>query len=132
GVWRRWLAADYRLSTRYGWTSAGQNPGRRQQDQLSLRRIGPSGQRRRWQRPAAGIRLRRARPLDQRASRLGHLLRYRYDVCGQLSQLRLPDNSKLDYHYAKGGALTAIDLNGTRLTTHTFALGREQQRQQGQ
>ncbi|KDD69681.1 type IV secretion protein Rhs [Pseudomonas mandelii PD30] len=59
-------------------------------------------------------------------------LRYGYDACGQLNRLRLPDNSKLDYHHAKGGALTAIDLNGARLTTHQFAFGREQQRQQGQ
>ncbi|UWF51035.1 RHS repeat protein [Pseudomonas sp. N3-W] len=59
-------------------------------------------------------------------------LRYAYDVCGQLKQLRLPDNSKLDYHHAKGGALTAIDLNGARLTSHQFEFGREQQRQQGQ
>jgi RHS repeat-associated protein len=59
-------------------------------------------------------------------------LRYGYDACGQLNHLRLPDNSKLDYHHAKGGALTAIDLNGARLTTHRFAFGREQQRQQGQ
>ncbi|WP_095127459.1 RHS repeat-associated core domain-containing protein [Pseudomonas sp. Irchel s3h14] len=59
-------------------------------------------------------------------------LRYGYDACGQLHRLRLPDGSKLDYHHAKGGALTAIDLNGARLTTHQFAFGREQQRQQGQ
>ncbi|KJZ62593.1 RHS repeat-associated core domain-containing protein [Pseudomonas fluorescens] len=59
-------------------------------------------------------------------------LRYGYDACGQLNRLRLPDNSKLDYHHAKGGALTAIDLNGARLTTHQFTFGREQQRQQGQ
>ncbi|WP_095052835.1 RHS repeat-associated core domain-containing protein [Pseudomonas sp. Irchel s3b2] len=58
-------------------------------------------------------------------------LRYRYDACGQLNRLRLPDTSKLDYHHAKGGALTAIDLNGARLTTHQFAFGREQNRQQG-
>ena len=58
-------------------------------------------------------------------------LRYGYDACGQLNRLRLPDGSKLDYHHAKGGALTVIDLNGTRLTTHQFAFGREQQRQQG-
>ncbi|WLG86655.1 DUF6531 domain-containing protein [Pseudomonas cucumis] len=58
-------------------------------------------------------------------------LRYRYDACGRLNHLRLPDNSKLDYHHAKGGVLTAIDLNGTRLTTHQFAFGREQNRQQG-
>ncbi|MGW8465964.1 RHS repeat-associated core domain-containing protein [Pseudomonas sp. CLCA07] len=61
-------------------------------------------------------------------------LRYGYDACGQLKRLRLrlPDGSKLDYHHAKGGALTAIDLNGARLTSHQFAFGREQQRQQGQ
>ncbi|EJM11188.1 Rhs family protein, partial [Pseudomonas sp. GM21] len=59
-------------------------------------------------------------------------LRYGYDACGQLNRLRLPDGSKLDYHHAKGGALTAIDLNGARLTSHQFAFGREQQRQQGQ
>jgi RHS repeat-associated protein len=58
-------------------------------------------------------------------------LRYGYDACGQLNHIRLPDNSKLDYHHAKGGALTAIDLNGARLTSHTFHAGREQQRQQG-
>ncbi|MFJ7798550.1 RNase A-like domain-containing protein [Pseudomonas sp. NPDC096950] len=58
-------------------------------------------------------------------------LRYGYDACGQLKRLRLPDNSKLDYHYAKGGALSAIDLNGAQLTTHRFQYGREQQRQQG-
>jgi RHS repeat-associated protein len=58
-------------------------------------------------------------------------LRYGYDACGQLNRLRLPDGSKLDYHHAKGGALTAIDLNGARLTTHQFAFGREQNRQQG-
>ncbi|PKH23924.1 type IV secretion protein Rhs [Pseudomonas sp. 43NM1] len=58
-------------------------------------------------------------------------LRYGYDACGQLNHLRLPDNSKLDYHHAKGGVLSAIDLNGARLTTHQFAFGREQQRQQG-
>jgi RHS repeat-associated protein len=59
-------------------------------------------------------------------------LRYAYDACGQLNHLRLPDGSKLDYHHAKGGALTAIDLNGARLTSHQFVFGREQQRQQGQ
>ena len=59
-------------------------------------------------------------------------LRYGYDTCGQLQRMRLPDGSKLDYHHAKGGALSAIDLNGAPLTTHQFTLGREQQRQQGQ
>ncbi len=58
-------------------------------------------------------------------------LRYAYDAYGQLKRMRLPDNSKLDYHHAKGGALTAIDLNGARLTTHQFEFGREQTRQQG-
>ncbi|MGF6328943.1 RHS repeat-associated protein [Pseudomonas sp. BS3782 TE3695] len=58
-------------------------------------------------------------------------LRYGYDACGQLNRLRLPDGSKLDYQHAKGGALTAIDLNGARLTSHTFLAGREQNRQQG-
>ncbi|WP_336355914.1 RHS repeat-associated core domain-containing protein [Pseudomonas granadensis] len=58
-------------------------------------------------------------------------LRYAYDACGQLKRLRLPDNSKLDYHYAKGGALSAIDLNGTPLTRHVYQFGREVQRQQG-
>jgi len=58
-------------------------------------------------------------------------LRYGYDACGRLSHLRLPDNSKLAYHRAKGGALTAIDLNGTRLTSHTYQFGRELQRLQG-
>ncbi|WP_102357852.1 DUF6531 domain-containing protein, partial [Pseudomonas sp. AD21] len=52
-------------------------------------------------------------------------LRYAYDACGQLKHQRLPDNSKLDHHYAKGGALTAIDLNGARLTSHVYQSGRE-------
>ncbi|MHC8319416.1 RHS repeat-associated core domain-containing protein [Pseudomonas sp. GB2N2] len=59
-------------------------------------------------------------------------LRYGYDACGQLNRLRLPDGSKLDYRHKKGGALSAIDLNGAPLTTHQFTFGREQQRQQGQ
>ncbi|WP_347907785.1 RHS repeat-associated core domain-containing protein [Pseudomonas grandcourensis] len=58
-------------------------------------------------------------------------LRYGYDACGRLKRLRLPDGCVLVYHHAKGGALTAIDLNGTRLTSHRFVGGREQQRQQG-
>ncbi|WP_456022672.1 RHS repeat-associated core domain-containing protein [Pseudomonas protegens] len=58
-------------------------------------------------------------------------LRYRYDACGQLKRLRLPDNSVLDYHHAKGGALTGIDLNGTELSRHVYQSGREQRRQQG-
>ncbi|WP_434704047.1 RHS domain-containing protein [Pseudomonas sp. Z1-12] len=59
-------------------------------------------------------------------------LRYRYDACGRLNHLRLPDDSQLDYHHAPGGALTAIDLNGARLTEHRFDGSRERQRQQGQ
>jgi RHS repeat-associated protein len=58
-------------------------------------------------------------------------LSYGYDACGRLKRLRLPDACVLVYHHAKGGALTAIDLNGTRLTSHRFVSGREQQRQQG-
>ncbi|TMU69608.1 RHS repeat protein, partial [Pseudomonas fluorescens] len=58
-------------------------------------------------------------------------LRYRYDACGQLKRMRLPDNSVLDYRHAKGGALTDIDLNGTPLTRHVYQSGRERQRQQG-
>ncbi|WP_392886756.1 RHS repeat-associated core domain-containing protein [Pseudomonas migulae] len=58
-------------------------------------------------------------------------LRYGYDACGQLNRMRLPDGSKLDYYHAKGGALTAIDLNGARLTSHTFVADREHTRRQG-
>ncbi|VVQ06358.1 Putative deoxyribonuclease RhsC [Pseudomonas fluorescens] len=58
-------------------------------------------------------------------------LSYGYDACGQLRHLYLPDNSRLQYHRAEGGALTAIDLNGSRLTGHRFDFGRERQRQQG-
>ncbi|MGN8278736.1 hypothetical protein, partial [Pseudomonas sp. SMN5] len=58
-------------------------------------------------------------------------LRYRYDACGRLNHLRLPDHSQLDFHHAAGGTLTAIDLNGTRLTDHQLRGGREVQRQQG-
>ncbi len=57
--------------------------------------------------------------------------RYEYDALGQLSHCRLPDGSKLDYHHQRGGQLGSIDLNGSRLTTHQFSAGREQQRQQG-
>ncbi|MBD0706853.1 RHS repeat-associated core domain-containing protein, partial [Pseudomonas sp. PSB1] len=35
------------------------------------------------------------------------------------------------YHHARGGALTAIDLNGSRLTEHQLSGGRERQRRQG-
>ncbi|MHC8407834.1 RHS repeat-associated core domain-containing protein [Pseudomonas sp. TMB3-21] len=58
-------------------------------------------------------------------------LRYGYDACGQLKRMRLPDGSKLDYQRANGGALTGIDLNGARLSSHTFVAGREKNRQQG-
>ncbi|WP_338525188.1 RHS repeat-associated core domain-containing protein [Pseudomonas batumici] len=58
-------------------------------------------------------------------------LRYEYDTLGQLSHCRLPDGSKLDYRHQPGGHLSSIDLNGSRLTTHQFSAGREQQRQQG-
>ncbi|EJM18541.1 RHS repeat-associated core domain protein containing protein [Pseudomonas sp. GM18] len=57
--------------------------------------------------------------------------RYEYDNLGQLSHCRLPDGSKLDYRHQPGGRLSSIDLNGSRLTTHQFNAGREQQRQQG-
>ena len=58
-------------------------------------------------------------------------LRYQYDTLGQLSNCRLPDGNRLHYHYQKGGALKAIDLNGQRLTGHRFAGGLETLRQQG-
>ncbi|QLL13731.1 RHS repeat-associated core domain-containing protein [Pseudomonas chlororaphis] len=58
-------------------------------------------------------------------------LRYQYDTLGQLSRYRLPDGSRLDYHYQPGGQLSGIDLNGSRLTRHQYSAGLEQQRQQG-
>ncbi len=58
-------------------------------------------------------------------------LRYEYDSVGQLSHCRLPDGSKLDYRHQRGGQLSSIDLNGSRLTTHQFNAGLEQKRQQG-
>ncbi|WP_260417989.1 RHS repeat domain-containing protein, partial [Pseudomonas cichorii] len=58
-------------------------------------------------------------------------LRYEYDSVGQLKHCRLPDGSKLDYHHQRGGQLSSIDLNGSRLTAHQFSGGRERQRQQG-
>ena len=57
--------------------------------------------------------------------------RYEYDSVGQLSHCRLPDGSTLDYRHLPGGRLSSIDLNGSRLTSHQFSAGREQQRQQG-
>ena len=58
-------------------------------------------------------------------------LRYQYDTFGQLSDCRLPDGNRLHYHYQKGGALKAIDLNGQRLTGHRYEAGLETLRQQG-
>ena len=59
-------------------------------------------------------------------------LRYRYNACGQLSHLRLPDNNRLAFNHDKGGHLASVDLNGKTLTSHLFKSGRERQRQQGQ
>ena len=56
---------------------------------------------------------------------------YEYDSVGQLSHCRLPDGCTLDYRHLSGGRLSSIDLNGSRLTSHQFNAGREQQRQQG-
>ncbi len=58
-------------------------------------------------------------------------LRYGYDACGQLQNLRLPDNNRLKFKHAKGGHLSTVELNGTVLTSHQFNAGREQQRTQG-
>ncbi|WP_395611387.1 RHS repeat-associated core domain-containing protein [Pseudomonas sp. B22129] len=59
-------------------------------------------------------------------------LRYGYDACGQLKNLRLPDNNRLTFNHGKGGDLSTVELNGTPLTSHLFKAGRERQRQQGQ
>ncbi|MGR3968176.1 RHS repeat protein, partial [Pseudomonas sp. 910_23] len=59
-------------------------------------------------------------------------LRYGYDACGQLKNLRLPDNNRLTFNHDKGGHLATIELNGEVLTSHLFKSGREHQRQQGQ
>ncbi|WP_025856904.1 RHS repeat-associated core domain-containing protein, partial [Pseudomonas sp. CHM02] len=59
-------------------------------------------------------------------------LRYGYDACGQLQNLRLPDNNRLTFNHDKGGHLATVELNGAVLTSHLFTAGREQQRQQGQ
>ncbi|UII74332.1 DUF6531 domain-containing protein [Pseudomonas sp. HN11] len=59
-------------------------------------------------------------------------LRYGYDACGQLQNLRLPDNNRLTFNHDKGGHLSTVELNGALLTSHLFTAGREQQRQQGQ
>ncbi|MFB3306678.1 DUF6531 domain-containing protein, partial [Pseudomonas sp. AMR01] len=58
-------------------------------------------------------------------------LRYGYDACGQLKNLRLPDNNRLAFNHKKGGDLQTVELNGSVLTTHTFEAGREHQRGQG-
>ncbi|MFL1550889.1 RHS repeat-associated core domain-containing protein [Pseudomonas sp. D47] len=59
-------------------------------------------------------------------------LRYGYDACGQLKNLRLPDNNRLTFNHDKGGHLATVELNGALLTSHLFKTGREHQRQQGQ
>ncbi|MBI6583771.1 RHS domain-containing protein [Pseudomonas synxantha] len=59
-------------------------------------------------------------------------LRYGYDACGQLKNLRLPDNNRLTFNHDKGGHLATVELNGEVLTSHLFRAGREHQRQQGQ
>ncbi|SFV10226.1 RHS repeat-associated core domain-containing protein, partial [Pseudomonas sp. OV546] len=58
-------------------------------------------------------------------------LRYGYDTCGQLTNLRLPDNNRLTFNHDKGGHLSTVELNGAVLTSHQFNAGREQQRTQG-
>ncbi|XAZ48174.1 RHS repeat-associated core domain-containing protein [Pseudomonas simiae] len=59
-------------------------------------------------------------------------LRYGYDACGQLQNLRLPDNNRLTFNHDKGGHLATVELNGESLTSHLFKAGQEHQRQQGQ
>ncbi|NWA69846.1 RNase A-like domain-containing protein [Pseudomonas reactans] len=59
-------------------------------------------------------------------------LRYGYDACGQLQNLRLPDNNRVVFNHTKGGHLATVDLNGALLTSHLFKAGQEHQRQQGQ
>ncbi|WP_448654328.1 RNase A-like domain-containing protein [Pseudomonas fluorescens] len=59
-------------------------------------------------------------------------LRYGYDACGQLKNLRLPDNNRLTFNHDKSGHLATVELNGKTLTSHLFKTGRESQRQQGQ
>ncbi|WP_411379467.1 RHS repeat-associated core domain-containing protein [Pseudomonas sp. MPB26] len=58
-------------------------------------------------------------------------LRYGYDACGQLKNLRLPDNNRLAFNYSKGGQLKKVALNGQTLTEHQFDAGRERNRGQG-
>ncbi|MGY2366556.1 RHS repeat-associated core domain-containing protein, partial [Pseudomonas azotoformans] len=59
-------------------------------------------------------------------------LRYGYDACGQLNNLRLPDNNRVVFNHDKGGHLATVELNGEILTSHLFKAGQEHQRQQGQ
>ncbi|WP_150295271.1 RHS repeat-associated core domain-containing protein [Pseudomonas extremaustralis] len=59
-------------------------------------------------------------------------LRYGYDACGQLQNLRLPDNNRVVFNHSKGGHLATVELNGALLTSHLFKAGQEHQRQQGQ
>ncbi|WP_338567515.1 RHS repeat-associated core domain-containing protein [Pseudomonas canadensis] len=59
-------------------------------------------------------------------------LRYGYDACGQLQNLRLPDNNHVVFNHTKGGHLATVELNGAVLTSHLFKAGQEHQRQQGQ
>ncbi|MCD7041233.1 polymorphic toxin type 47 domain-containing protein [Pseudomonas sp. MAFF 311096] len=59
-------------------------------------------------------------------------LRYGYDTCGQLTNLRLPDNNRLTFNHDKGGHLATVELNGEILTSHLYKAGQEHQRQQGQ
>ncbi|MCF5076951.1 type IV secretion protein Rhs, partial [Pseudomonas syringae] len=59
-------------------------------------------------------------------------LRYGYDACGQLQNLRLPDNNRVAFNHSKGGHLATVELNGETLTSHLFKSGQEHQRQQGQ
>ncbi|WP_426161320.1 RHS repeat-associated core domain-containing protein [Pseudomonas sp. PWP3-1] len=58
-------------------------------------------------------------------------LRYTYDACGQLQNLRLPDNNRVAFNHIKGGQLERIEVNGQALTAHLFDAGREHQRGQG-
>jgi RHS repeat-associated protein len=58
-------------------------------------------------------------------------LRYGYDACGQLKNLRLPDNNRLAFNYSKGGQLRKVALNGHTLTEHQFDASRERNRGQG-
>ncbi|NWD84152.1 RHS repeat protein, partial [Pseudomonas reactans] len=59
-------------------------------------------------------------------------LRYGYNACGQLQNLRLPDNNRVVFNHDKGGHLATVELNGEILTSHLFKASQEHQRQQGQ